>query len=462
MSQPRIFPLGDAALVCEAPPPATLECQQRVWAAAEAARDWPHVLEVVPGMNNLTLVFDSLEADREALGGLAASSLERGGRSCPRRAVKSKFRCNTAASSAPICKRSPNHTGLSVREVVQRHADGEYVVFFLGFQPGFAYMGGLEAALHTPRRASPRLEVPAGSVGIGGEQTGIYPATSPGRLAVDRPHRTAAVRSGSPSAHAIATGRPGALYRRGDTRMIDVIRAGLLTTIQDLGRHGYRHLGVAMGGALDRLSLEVGNRLVGNRPDAAGLEITFGPTVLRFLRATRVAITGTEFGATLDGKPVYSWWSLPVQAGQELVLQAAKRGMRGYVCIAGGIDVLPMLGSRSTDLAGHFGGLGGRALRDGDRLPVGAPPQRGHLGFTPEAPEFGVKAPAWCKFVLVHEPLRRGRHPSGVPWAVPIRVLQGPEYDSFTEDSAANRSGPMNGWSHRTAIAWAIASPVRN
>jgi 5-oxoprolinase (ATP-hydrolysing) subunit C len=69
--------------------------------------------------------------------------------------------------------------------------------------------------------------------------------------------------------------------------MIDVIRAGLLTTIQDLGRHGYRHLGVAMGGALDRLSLEVGNRLVGNRPDAAGLEITLGPTVLRFLRPAR-------------------------------------------------------------------------------------------------------------------------------------------------------------------------------
>src|SRR5258706_14884211 len=67
MNQPRIFPLGDNALVCESPPPATLDCQRRVWAAAEAARDWPHVLEVVPGMNNLTLVFDSLEADREAL-----------------------------------------------------------------------------------------------------------------------------------------------------------------------------------------------------------------------------------------------------------------------------------------------------------------------------------------------------------------------------------------------------------
>lgn len=215
--------------------------------------------------------------------------------------------------------------------------------------------------------------------------------------------------------------------------MIDVIRAGLLTTVQDLGRHGHRHLGVALGGALDRLALEVGNRLVGNRPDAAGLEITFGPTVLRFPRATRIAITGTEFGATLDGKPVYSWWSLPVEAGQELTLQAAKRGMRGYVAIAGGIDVLPMLGSRSTDLAGQFGGLGGRALRDGDRLPLGGSSTR--PGFSPQAPEFGVKAPAWCKFVLVHEPLRRGRHPSGVAWAVPIRVLPGAEYDSFSAEA---------------------------
>lgn len=217
--------------------------------------------------------------------------------------------------------------------------------------------------------------------------------------------------------------------------MIEVIRAGLLTTVQDLGRHGFRHLGVSMGGALDRLSLEVGNRLVGNRPDAAGLELTLGPLTLRFGRATRIAITGADFAATLDGKPVYSWWSLPVQAGQELSLQPAKRGMRGYVAVAGGIDVLPMLGSRSTDLAAGFGGLGGRALRDGDRLPLGAPVARPGSWFSPDAPEFGVKAPVWCKFVLVHEPLRRGRHPANVPWAVPIRVLKGPEYDSFTAEA---------------------------
>jgi biotin-dependent carboxylase-like uncharacterized protein len=214
--------------------------------------------------------------------------------------------------------------------------------------------------------------------------------------------------------------------------MIDVIRAGLLTSVQDLGRHGYRHLGIAIGGALDALALEVGNRLVGNRPQAAAIEVTVGPTVLRFLRATRIAITGSEFGATLGGQPVFSWWSLPVKAGQELILHGAKGGMRGYVCIAGGIDVLPMLGSRSTDLGAGFGGLGGRALRDGDRLPVGMPPAHARFCVAPDAPEFGVKAPTWCRFGFTHEPPRRGRHQAGAARALPIRVLRGPEYDGFT------------------------------
>ncbi|HEY1608515.1 MAG TPA: biotin-dependent carboxyltransferase family protein [Paraburkholderia sp.] len=217
--------------------------------------------------------------------------------------------------------------------------------------------------------------------------------------------------------------------------MIEVVRAGLLTSVQDLGRSGYRQLGVASGGALDALALEVGNRLVGNRPDAAGLEMAFGPVVLRFARATRIAITGTDFGATLGGKPVWSWWSLPVAAGDELVMQGAKRGMRGYLCVAGGIDVLPVLGSRSTDLGAGFGGLAGRALKDGDRLALGVP-SRERASFAPDAPAFGVKAPAWCNFALVDEPHhRRGRHPDGLPWAAPVRVLPGPEYRTFTPEA---------------------------
>ena len=179
MTQPRIFQFGDAALVCEAHAPATLDCQQRVWAVAEAARGWPHVLEVVPGMNNLTIMFDPLEADRAALTRLLETAWDAPGEA-PSAGREVEIPVQYGGEFGPDLQAVANHTGLSAKEVVARHTAGEYVVFFLGFQPGFAYMGGLEKALHTPRRSSPRVEVPAGSVGIGGEQTGIYPATSPG------------------------------------------------------------------------------------------------------------------------------------------------------------------------------------------------------------------------------------------------------------------------------------------
>ncbi|BCZ79274.1 hypothetical protein PTKU64_29490 [Paraburkholderia terrae] len=179
MTEPRIFPFGDTALVCEAPPPATLDCQRRVWSAAQAARDWPHVLEVVPGMNNLTVIFDPLAADPDDLTvRLKAAWAQPGSAQDLGREVE--IPVQYGGEFGPDLKTVADHTGLTVKDVVERHAGGEYIVFFLGFQPGFAYMGGLEEALHTPRRAEPRLEVPAGSVGIGGAQTGIYPATSPG------------------------------------------------------------------------------------------------------------------------------------------------------------------------------------------------------------------------------------------------------------------------------------------
>jgi 5-oxoprolinase (ATP-hydrolysing) subunit B len=176
MTRPRIHPLGDTALVCESAPPATLDCQRRYWALADAARLMPHVVEVVPGMNNLTIVFDPLHADYEDLaarieaGWDDAAAADTGG----------------AQIDIPVYYDGPDladvaaHTGLSIDDVVKRHTAAEYIVFFLGFQPGFAYLGGLDESLHTPRRAEPRLEVPAGAVGIGGAQTGIYPAVSPG------------------------------------------------------------------------------------------------------------------------------------------------------------------------------------------------------------------------------------------------------------------------------------------
>ncbi|MCA8036391.1 5-oxoprolinase subunit PxpB [Burkholderia arboris] len=179
MTQPRIYPLGDAALVCEVPPPATLDCQRRVWAVAEAARAWPDVIDVVPGMNNLTIVFDALAATADSLTPALRDAWETADvEHADGREVEIPVEYGGAAG--PDLAAVAAHTGLSADEVVARHAGSAYVVFFVGFQPGFAYLGGLDASLHTPRRAAPRLEVPAGSVGIGGAQTGIYPATSPG------------------------------------------------------------------------------------------------------------------------------------------------------------------------------------------------------------------------------------------------------------------------------------------
>jgi len=179
MTRPRIHPLGDAALVCEAAPPATLDCQRRIWALAERARLMPHVVEVVPGMNNLTIVFDPLEADYEAL----AAQLESGwdaAEAADMDSAEIEIPVRYGGADGPDLAALAEHTGLSVDEVVKRHTQAEYIVFFLGFQPGFAYLGGLDPALAMPRRAEPRLAVPAGSVGIGGVQTGSYPAASPG------------------------------------------------------------------------------------------------------------------------------------------------------------------------------------------------------------------------------------------------------------------------------------------
>lgn len=179
MTEPRIYPFGDSALVCEVPAPATLACQERIWALAQAVREWAHVVEVVPGMNNLTIVFDPMAADLEARAAeLALAWAGAVGTRPSTREVEIPVRYG--GEDGPDLQVVADHTGLAIDDVVRRHSSAEYVVFFVGFQPGFAYLGGLEASLHTPRRAIPRLEVPAGSVGIGGEQTGIYPAASPG------------------------------------------------------------------------------------------------------------------------------------------------------------------------------------------------------------------------------------------------------------------------------------------
>lgn len=176
---PRLHLLGDAALLCELPAPATLVQQQRIWALARQAQQWPGVGETLPGMNNLTLTFDPTVIDLDTL---TAQVLEAWPR-LPSGAVEGRLVEIPVAyggEHGPDLADVAAHTGLTPAEVVRRHSGAEYVVYLLGFLPGFAFMGGLPPELATPRRAEPRTAVPARSVGIGGEQTGIYPLVSPG------------------------------------------------------------------------------------------------------------------------------------------------------------------------------------------------------------------------------------------------------------------------------------------
>jgi urea carboxylase len=162
----------------------------------------------------------------------------------------------------------------------------------------------------------------------------------------------------------------------GDT--IEVLAPGTQTTIQDWpGRIGYWAVGVPPSGPMDPLSFRLANRLVGNSEGAAGIETTLSGPTLKFKSDTVICLGGAELGATLDDAPVPNWQGVPVKAGQVLKLGGVNGpGVRAYIAVRGGIDVPLYLGSRSTFTLGKFGGHGGRSLRTGDVLHIGAAPER--------------------------------------------------------------------------------------
>ncbi len=147
-----------------------------------------------------------------------------------------------------------------------------------------------------------------------------------------------------------------------------VIRPGLLTTIQDLGRTGYQRFGMPVSGAMDPLALRIANRLVGNSDQAACLEITLQGPELLFETDSICAITGGDLSPTLNQKAIPMWKPFAIQAGDTLSFGTRKHGARSYLALPGGLDVPMKLGSRSTHLRSHTGGLKGRALRKQDVL----------------------------------------------------------------------------------------------
>jgi len=287
-----------------------------------------------------------------------------------------------------------------------------------------------------------------GSVAIAGSQTGIYPAALPGGWRVigrtpitlldprrdppsylgpgDRVRFRAidpeawAAHAGPSSDWSIRSVAGQATEPSGNE--IDVVEGGLLTTVQDpFGRPGWRRYGVQAAGALDPDAAAMANRLAGNSAAAALLEITvLGPT-LRLVARARVGLAGADLGAVIDGRALAPGSSA---VGSQIHFGERRSGARAYLAVAGGIAVPAVLGSRSTDLRSGFGGFEGRALRPGDRLPIGV----------------GDDA----------EPTSR---PAAAARVGPIRVFPGPHHDRFlagaldrlceTEWTASSRADRM-------------------
>lgn len=195
---------------------------------------------------------------------------------------------------------------------------------------------------------------------------------------------------------------------------IKVQHPGLATTVQDLGRPGYFHLGIPLGGAMDRLALKAANLLVGNEEGAAGLEAVFVGPKLEFTEDATVAVTGAEMPIKVDGEEKPGWTAFKVKAGQVLSFDFLKTGARIYIAVSGGIDVPLALGSRSTYVIGALGGFKGRPIAAGDELPVG----------TAGAAVDGKSIP---------EALRRR---PGMP--AELRVLPGLYWHRITEESGRN------------------------
>ncbi|HEY0945809.1 MAG TPA: 5-oxoprolinase subunit PxpB [Opitutaceae bacterium] len=405
-----ISPLGDSALLIE------IEAESAEAAATTAQRLarrlantlLPGVHDVVPAFGTVSVHYapGAVQGDGPA-GTVEAWVREQASRPLP------KAGAGTREVTIPVCyggNAGPDlaevaaHAGLSTEEAIALHSEARYVVRAVGFTPGFPYLAGLPAKLHTPRRATPRTRVPAGSVGIGGAQTGIYPLATPGGwhligrtpLALFDPASTppsrlqvgdvvrfrsvpedawaaSPVESRPPSANKssepLLPRRAGALGPTGDDKLawMEVVKPGIWTTVQDVGRRGWQAQGVPVAGAMDCWALRVGNLLVGNAPEAAAVECTLRGPEVRFSRDAVVAVTG----AAVEGIPV--WQPFLVRAGETLSLAKFAAGCRAYLAVAGGVAVPSVLGSRSTYVPAGLGGLEGGALRAGDRLPLGQP-----------------------------------------------------------------------------------------
>ncbi|MBT2484459.1 MULTISPECIES: urea amidolyase family protein [unclassified Microbacterium] len=406
----RILTASDRALLIEA---ADLDEAMRLnlaWGGVTG------VVELIPGARTVLVRFDPLQISAADLGAVLAQT-------------------HVDAEHAPVVREVtiPVHydgedldevaalLGVSAEEVVARHLAAEWRVAFSGFAPGFGYAASSDPLFDVPRRSSPRTRVPAGSVALAGNFTGVYPRESPGGWqligrteavmwdierdppALLSPGTLARFERLGPETVSAASGRgaasassaasesaddsaapphamPPSAAAQGDglgfdaPRRIEVVRSSLQLLVQDLGRPGHAALGVSASGVADRTAMRDANRAVGNDAHTAVLE-SVGGMLLRFQGAEVATVTGATGALTLtdrDGasRVVPHGAPFALADGDELLFGHPERGLRYVVAVRGGIRALSALGSVSTDT---LAGLGPAPLAAGDVVELGDP-----------------------------------------------------------------------------------------
>jgi len=438
--------LGDTALL--AIPNHPLEAAQQVmrWVTSCEARPLQGVTDVVAAFGSLAIYYDPLQVSVSKSESPSVVVLQ-WVTQCIAQAEKipvpvpreHNIAVCYGGKHGPDLKRVAEQTGMTEREVVELHASTSYLVEAVGFTPGFPYLQGLPQRLHTPRQATPRTNVPAGSVAIGGPYTGVYPHSSPGGWNLI---------GKTPTLLFSPFMKPPALFKTGDrvrffennneefdkreqqqadshpaathnsprptTPVFEVLTPGTQTTLQDLGRAGHRKLGVSASGAMDEHSMRLANLLVGNQGNCVALEITLLGPELRCLAEIEVGIAGAVPKSQRGSRRLF------FRAGERIDLRSLGQGARVYLAIAGGFQSDALLGGSGTDLLTGFGGHQGRALQAGDTL-YQSPAALSRQPFSATTPNWSVPVDHLnC------------RQPGQL---IPLRVLPGLQHEQFRTTS---------------------------
>ncbi|WP_368643215.1 5-oxoprolinase/urea amidolyase family protein [Castellaniella ginsengisoli] len=479
MIVPRCLPAGDGAVLAE------LRSLDETLALFQALGQRPAGVEdVVPAARTLLVLFrPSALTAREVAAWLrrAAAALADapgGAQGVPSAASDARRVEIPVRYAGEDLEAVAELIGLTRAELIERHTGSDYLAAFAGFAPGFVYLAGGDPCFHgIPRRAAPRVRVPAGSVAVAGDFSAVYPSDSPGgwQLLGVTPWRMwdmdraepALVRPGFrvrfrnldaagvayslpgenarlPAAAPAAPG--GAAAPAAPPACFEVLSAGPQTLVQDLGRPGLTGMGVSLSGALDRGALRAANRIVGNPADAPALENALGGLRLVCRGRAVVAITGARAEIRLTTAagirlPAALSQPLALDDGDELRIGAPDAGVRCYVAVRGGWNAALVLGSCATDT---LAGIGPAPLRAGDRLAVGAVPG----GVRPGAVQADAAPPPALP--------RRGE-------LVTLEIVLGPRTDWFSPealDLLAEQEWTVTPQSDRVGMRLAGAEPL--